>query len=1077
MKKTLSKLTTEFCLFSTNRIKLAVLLLVFSGLHFHATNSYGQASGTSVSGQVKDDQGGPLPGVNILEKGTANGSTSDADGNYKINVSNANATLVFTFIGFATQEIQLNGRAIVDVSLAADLKELTEVVVVGYGTQKKTSLIGSVSSVASKEIAVSATPSVEMAIQGRVPGVVVTNSGGPGDAPLVRIRGISSINYASNPFYVVDGIPQVGNFTIFDSKDIQSIEVLKDAASAAIYGSRAAAGVILVTTKKGSNDGKIHFDIDSYIGVQSAWKQLNLLNTDQYVQYGRTLETNAGSAIPIGLTDPQLNSPIYNGSTQTFAQTNTNWQKQVFQTAPIQQHQISVSGGNDKSKVYASIGYFRQDGIMVGTGFERFNARINSEHKIGKRLTFGQTLFAAYGNQKKEQQTGGRTQIQNMMRMTPYITVFNPNNVGGYNGPLGLDGTDPQNPVRSALQDLDRINNVRLLGTVYFNVNLMKWLTYRFNLGVDFNTQREYIYQPIYSEGFNGRNPASLNDNRQNYFAPVYTNQLTFDKAFGKHSINAVGVLEYQTFTTSNLQTQGTTTSRTVTELVGLSNQAINPNPNVLARSEAALISYVGRINYEYAGKYLLSGSFRRDGASTFAPGHKWGNFPSVGLGWRINEESFMKSIPTISELKLRASYGNVGNIVGLGSYPYQSVVQPGTAAVLGGATAGGSFYSSIGNTNYTWEQTAMTNVGVDLGLLENKVTFTAEYYYRNVTNLILGVQPAVSSGFSNATNTNIASMTNSGVDFQLGYRESTKELKWNVSGNIGFVSNQVTALNTPTATYEAGANGDYSSYNITNTMAGHPVQSFYGFQTNGIYQNTSEIIGSDNRPVGGAQNLPLNNDGTVNLTQYNDPAQIGNYTRPGDIRFVDVNKDGTIDAAHDRVFLGNVLPNFMYGLNFGANYRGWDFSLFFQGQQGNKIYNGTKVLGQGMLRLFNSTTDVMRAWTPTNTNTDVPRAVSGDPNNNARTSNRFIEDGSYLRLKNLTIGYSIPDAVLRSISNNSLTKLRVYFAAQNLFTITKYTGYDPEVGWRNNTQLTAGIDYGQFPQARTFMFGVQVGF
>jgi TonB-linked SusC/RagA family outer membrane protein len=908
-------------------------------------------------------------------------------------------------------------------------------------------LIGSISSVTAKDISAIAAPSVEQALQGRAPGVIVTNNGSPGEAPLVRIRGISSINFAGNPLYVVDGIPQVGSFTVFDSKDIQSMEILKDAASSAIYGSRAAAGVILITTKRGSNDGKIHVNIDSYVGVQNAWKQLSLLNTDQYVQYGRTLETNAGSAIPAGLTDPVLNSPIYNGSTQTFAQTNTNWQKEMFQSAAIQQHQISISGGNDKSKFYSSLGYFRQDGIMLGTGFERYNARINSEHKIGKRVTFGQTFLAAYGFQKKEQQAGGRTQIQNMIRMTPYITVLNPNNVGGYNGPTGADGTDPQNPVRAALQDLDQITTVRLLGSAYFNVEIMKWLTYRFNLGIDYTTTREYIYQPIYSEGFNGRNLATLNDNRSNNFQPVYTNQLTFDKTYGKHTITATGVLEYQTFTTTNLYTGGNSTSNTVKELVGLTNASINGNTNIPARSEAAIISNVARLNYEYAGKYLLSASIRRDGASSFAPGHKYGNFPSVGLGWRINEESFMKSIPTVSELKLRASYGTVGNIPGLTSYPYQSVVSPGTQAVLGGQLANGSFYNQLPNANYTWETTKMTSVGLDLGLLENKVTFTAEYYYRNTSNLVLGVNPPPSSGYSNPTNTNIATMNNSGVDIQLGYRETAKELKWNVSGNIGFVQNQVTALQTPTATFEAGGLQDYGAYNITNTQAGHPVQSFYGFKTNGIFQNAADA-GSSGQPGAAA----------------------------GDIRFVDTNKDGTVDA-NDRVYLGNVLPNFTYGLNFSANYKGWDFSAFLQGVQGNKIYNGVKVLEQGMLRLFNSGTDVMRAWTPTNTNTDVPRAISGDPNNNARTSNRFIEDGSYMRLKNLTIGYSVSEAALRSIAHNSITRLRVYFAAQNLFTITKYTGYDPEIGWRNNTQLTAGIDYGQFPQARTLMFGVQIGF
>ncbi len=1062
--------------------KKILLKILFSQLLIFAFVGYSHAktltgideknASLQISGRVTDDTGTPIPGVNVLEKGTTNGTVTDADGAYKLEVSDANSVIVFSFIGFVSKEIPVNGQTVVNATLETDITSLEEVVVVGYGTQKKTSLIGSVASVNSKEIVTSATPSIEMAIQGRVPGVIVTNNGSPGEAPLVRVRGISSINYASNPLYVVDGIPQVGNFTIFDSKDIESAEVLKDAASAAIYGSRASAGVILITTKKGSNDGKIHVNLDSYVGVQNAWKQLDLLNTNQYVQYGTALLTNAGSALPPAFSN--LNSPVYPGSSQTFAQTNTDWQKQMFQSASIQQHQLSITGGNEKSKFYSSVGYFKQDGIMLGTGFERYNARFNSEHKVGSRITIGQTFLAAYGFQKKEQQAGGRTQIQNMIRMTPYIPVYNPNNIGGYDGPTGADASDPQNPVRAALQDLDQITNVRLLGTLYVNVNIMKWLTYRFNFGVDYNNSREYIYQPIYSEGFNGRSPATIADNRTNYFAPVYTNQLTFEKSYGKHSITATGVMEYQTFTSSSLYAQGNTTSTTVRELIGLTNATINANNT--GRNEGAILSYVGRLNYEYAGKYLLSASIRRDGASAFAPGHKFGNFPSIGLGWRINEEPFMKGISSISELKLRGSYGSLGNIVGLTSYPYQAPVTPGTAAVFAGGTATGSFYNQLSNANFTWEKTDMTNIGVDLGLLGNKVTFSAEYYYRNTTNLILGVNPAVSAGFSNPVNTNIASMTNTGVDIQLGYRESAKELKWSVNGNIGFVSNQVTALETPKASYEAGSNADYGGFNITNTQVGHPVQSFFGWKTNGIFQNTSEIIGSDNKPVGGVQNLPLNPDGTVNMGLYNDPTKIGQYTRPGDIRFADTNKDGTIDA-NDRVYLGNVLPNFSYGLNLTANYKGWDFSAFLQGVQGNKIYNGTKVIEQGMLRLFNASTDVLRAWTPANTNTDVPRAVNGDPNNNSRTSDRFIEDGSYLRMKNFTIGYSLSDAILKSIANNSLTKLRVYFSAQNLFTITKYTGYDPEVGFRNSTQLTAGIDYGQFPQARTFMFGVQIGF
>lgn len=1044
MMKPLSKLSHVFWSLSVKRTKLKLLLLAFGSLYFIAINSYGQST-VSVSGRVKDDQGNAIPGVNVVEKGTANGAVSDAEGVYKINASSANATLVFTFIGFASQEVQVNGQTTIDVSLSPDFKELSEVVVVGYGTQKRSSLIGSIASVSSKEITALPVPSMEQALQGRVAGVVVTNNGAPGEAPLVRIRGINSINYASNPLYVVDGIVQVGNFQVFDNNDIESIEVLKDASATAIYGSRAAPGVLLITTKKGAKDGKVHVSVSSYTGVQSAWKKLSLLNTDQYVQYGTTLLTNAGQGLPA--TFSNMNSPIYAGTSQTYAQTNTDWQKEAFQNAGITQTNASISSNTEKSKFYGSVGYFNQDGIMVGTGYKRYNVRFNSEHKISNRITFGETLLVANGFQKKEPNAGGRTQVMNIIRMAPYITVLNPNNIGGYNGPTGADSQDAQNPVRAALQDLDQLSNTRILGTVYLDAKITNWLSYKINFGVDYNTSREYLYNPIYSEGFNGRNPASLSDSRTNYFSPIVTNQLTFEKTFDKHSINAVGVIEYQTWDAISGTGTGNAGSNAIKELNGLTNQTYIGN-----RYDAAIYSYIGRINYEYAGKYLLSASIRTDGASNFAPGHRYGTFPSIGLGWRISEENFIKNIPSISELKLRANYGKLGfnNIQSIGYYPYTAVINPNTSAVLGGATQLGAFYNVLGNKDLTWETTAMTNVGLDLGLFSNKITFTAEYYTRTTTNLILNVSPAASSGFPNPTIGNFGKMLNSGFDFQAAYRDDSRDLKWGVSGNIGFIHNEVKALNTPTAFLENGSNADFGGGNITRTEPGHAVQSFYGYKTNGLFQNAGEVTSGAAQP----------------------------NAAPGDIRFTDINKDGKIDQS-DRVYLGSFLPNFSYGLNFNATYKGFDLTMFFQGMQGNKIYNGTKVIEQGMLRLFNSSTDVLRAWTPTNTNTDVPRAVSGDPNNNARTSDRFIESGSYLRLKNISIGYSIPQELLSKLTKNSLDKFRVYASATNLLTFTKYTGYDPEVGIRQGqaSNLIQGIDYGQFPQARTFIVGIQLGF
>jgi len=992
-----------------------------------------------VEGTVTDDTGDPLPGVNIIEKGTSNGVVSDNVGAYKLEVTNENSVLVFSFIGFATKEVAVGSQSTINVTLSSDVFSLSEIVVTGYGTQKRSSLVGAVGSIQAKDIVISPVPSLEAAIQGRVAGVQVTNNGAPGATPIVRIRGINSINNASNPLYVVDGMIDVGNFNIFESKDIESVEVLKDASAAAIYGSRAAAGVILITTKKGSNDNNVHVSLDAYYGFQKAWKEQDLLNTDQYLSYGTALLTNAGAALPPQFS--QMNNPIYAGSSQTFAQTNTDWQKEMFQTAPISQTTATVSAGNDKSKFYGSIGYFDQQGIMKGSEFRRYTARFNSEHQIGKKIIFGQTLLLGTSDQLIEQQTGGRTMVQNMQRMTPYITVLNPNNVGGYNGDTAADGSDPQNPVRAANQDRTQLATQRFLGTLYLNYNILPYLTYKFNLGIDYSYAKQFTYNPIYNEGFNARNPASLNEQRSTYYSPIVTNQLTFDKTYKKHSFNVAGIIEYQTKKTDATTIQGNAPDNTITAIrPGLSNQSFTGNYN-----EFAIISYIGRLNYEFAGKYLLSASIRRDGASLWADAKKWGNFPSVGLGWRINEESFMKDFPAISELKLRGSYGEFGFIPSqIGYYPSQPIVSANTTAILG-SPALGSFYNALPNKDLTWEITSMSNIGLDLGLFNNKVSFSGEYFYRYTDNLILNVDPATSAGFSSGTPANVGRMRNSGTEFVVGYRESAKEFKWNASANFTFLTNEVEAMATPTGTLDAGANADFGGQNITRTEAGHPVQSFFGWQTNGLFQTDGEAA-----------------------------VQAG--AKAGDIRFADVNGDGVIDA-NDRVYLGSFLPTVSYGINLSANYKGWDFSAFFQGVSGNKIYNGVKVTNQGMLRLFNSSTDVLRAWTPDNTDTDVPRAVNGDPNGNARTSNRFLEDGSYFRLKNLTIGYSIQQETLSKLTGNRLTKFRVYFTGQNLITITNYTGYDPEIGARNSTALTQGIDYGQFPQARTIIFGLQASF
>ncbi|MCX6218104.1 TonB-dependent receptor [Spirosoma sp.] len=1001
-----------------------------------------------VSGTILDERGSPLVGVNVQIRGTTRGTASDARGAYRIDVPNGSSVLVFSYIGYRKREITVGNQSIINVSMEADAGALDEVVVVGYGTQKRSSLTGAVSTVTPKELTALPVPNVAAALQGRVPGVSVVNNGGPGAAPIVQIRGIGSISYASGPLYVIDGVP-TGDLNSFNTNDIESLEVLKDASSAAIYGSRASNGVILITTKKGGRDSKIRISLDSYVGTQSAWRKVDVLDRDQYVQYAKALTSNAGIPVPGRLND--LNQPVYAGATQTFAQTQTNWQNELFRNAPIAQHQISLSGGNSASRFFASGSYFKQDGIMRGTDFERGSLRLNSDHQVYKFLAIGQTLTAAYSNQRSEP-TADRSQLMHAIRMMPYWPTSDPTKVGGFSAPTALDGSDPENPLRALTMDMSRTKFLKAFATVYADIKLTSYLKYRFNYGVDLGFSNGSIFNPIYNDGYGQRASATVSQSRNTNISQVITNQLSFDKTFGKHNLSALAVAETQKVLGTGMNGSGNRPNNDLDVIQGVSNPAITST-----RSEINLISYVGRINYDYDGKYLLSASIRRDGSSLFAPGNKWGNFPSASVGWRINQENFMKGLANLSELKLRASYGRTG-FNGINNYSWQSLVQAdATAYPFGSANSLGSYFNALGNTELKWETTDMVNVGVDVGLFNNKITFTGEVYNRFTDGLILGVPIPNSIGYSAAPVANIGSMKNWGYEFQAGYNIAKGDFRGNVSANIGITRNRVLSLATPTASIYAGQNADYGGFDITKTEVGQPIQSFYGWQVDGIFQNQSEI-------------------NTANGIDGNDKTLYQDKAAPGDIRFKDINGDGKIDA-NDRTYLGSYLPKFNYGANFSGTYKNFDFTLYIQGVQGNKIYNGTKVVTQGMLRLFNAGTDVLNAWTPTNTNTNIPRAVSGDPNNNSRTSDRFIEDGSYLRLKNLTIGYSIPGTVLSSLTKGTVSKVRVYVSTQNLLTFTKYTGYDPEVGSRNGTLLRNGIDYAIYPQARTLMAGLQLTF
>ena len=1001
-----------------------------------------------ITGRITNEAGDPLVGVSVLVKGTSRGTTTNANGVFSIS-ADAGETLEFSIIGYKLSAVKIGESANINVQLAPEVSGLNEIVVVGYGTQKRTLVTGAVSSVNSKTLNELPSVSISQALQGRVAGLTVTNNGSPGTNPIVRIRGISSISFASDPLYVVDGFP-TGDLATIDTRDIESVDVLKDASAAAIYGSRATNGVVMVTTKKGRRDSKMRVNLDSYYGTQKITKRLDLLDTEGFKQYALAYR---GSQVP-RLIAPDINQPIYTGATQTYGQTNTDWQDAYFKTGFMTQHNVGLSGGNGISRFYASGGYTNQQGTAPSVAYKRYNFRINSDHVISKVFTFGENLYIAAGDQAYDNnETGSRTNLVNVIRMMPHIPVYDPTSIGGYRGvDATKDGGDPTNPVEdAALKNPGSRKTAKIFGTAYLEVGLTSWLKFRSTFGVDYANGLNYRFAPIFNDNGaiagSSATQATITNNRSISTVLLYTEQLSFDRTFGNHHLNVIAVYEQQGQKTKQENASGNQPSNELRTL----NNATNPSVQTLL-GENTLLSYLGRINYDFKGRYVLSAAVRRDGLSVWATGKKWATFPSGSIGWRIDQEDFMKGMTKISELKIRTGYGITGiNGVSLGNTVWQVPVYANSAYYPFGNSINGGPASSIqnlGNTSLNWEKTKQFNLGLDLGLFSNKFTLSAEYYQRKTDNLILSVPLPPSFGFINSNvPQNIGAMKNNGFEVQLGFNDRVGEFKWNASANMSFVTNQVTKLAEGVTNIEAGSDADYGGYNITNTAPGQSIQSYFGWQTEGIFQNAAEVTSHAKQTAG---------------------------TAPGDIKFKDINKDGVIDL-NDRVFLGSFIPKMTYAFTVGANYKNFDLSVFFQGVQGNKIYNATRVITEGMIRFFNAGTQVLNAWTPTNTNTSIPRAISSDPNQNARRSDRFLENGSYLRLKNVMLGYNLPDKSLQSLSKGVVKNLRIYVSAQNILTVTKYKGFDPEVGNRTpgSSQLTNGIDFAVYPQPKAFQVGI----
>lgn len=1019
-----------------------------------------------VTGTVVDAiSGEAIPGVNISIEGTTIGTVTDESGKYTLELPSENSVLIFSFVGYTSQKVVYSGQENISINLDADVKSLDEIVVVGYGVQKRSSVTGAISPISGKELRKITTSSVSSALQGQAAGVSVVNNGGPGTDPIVRIRGNGSITFAADPLYVIDGTPAT-SLGSFDSRDIESVEVLKDASSTAIYGSRAANGVVLITTKKGKKGEKVRINFESSYGVQNMPKKLDLLNTEQYLQYGTTLLTNGGTALPTRFG--AMNDPIYQGASTTYNDTNTDWQDELFQTATINDNSVSFSSGGEKSTYYGSVGYYKQKGIMVGTGYERYSVRFNSDHDLSKVFKFGQTLAVSYGDRDNENIVQGRPNMMHMIRMAPYMPNEIPEGAvvdggtktaGGYRAVASsIDGQDAFNPVVAQKLYTNNTTTTKVFGTMYLEVKIFDFLKFKTTAGLDYENLLLSINNPIFHDGFNTNPVVTIRRDHTENVTKMFSNQLTFDKKMGNHYLNVIAVQEQTPFKSRFISAGGNLATNAVKEINGMTNQNARGTLN-----ENTLVSYLGRINYDFKGRYMLSVSMRADGSSKFAKGEEWGYFPSASFGWRVTEEEFMKSIDQISDLKFRLGYGELGNNGGIGNYDSKAIIASNMDYVLNNAVAPAGYYNSIDNPALKWETSKMTNVGIDLGLFNNKFTLSADYFTKTTDNLILNVPYDRTIGYWSPYNANIGKMKNWGTEFQASAQINSGEFNSTLSANISFIKNEVEKLATAGGSIEAGNHQDYGGYNFTRTEEGHAIQSFYGWETDGLFKDLPEVTSSPKQVVGYT-------DGVIDYKK---------STAPGDIKFKDQNGDNVIDNA-DKVFLGSYLPKFSYGFSYGGSYKNLDFNLMFQGVYGNKIYNASRVVTEGMIRLFNAGTEVLNAWTPENPNTDIPRAIGGDPNSNARASDRFIEDGSYLRLKALTIGYSIPLKTLQSVSKGTISGLRIYVTGQNLLTFTKYKGLDPEIGTSSaiaNNSLTNGVDYGMMPQPRTILAGIQLNF
>ncbi|MCF4101766.1 TonB-dependent receptor [Gillisia sp. M10.2A] len=1029
--------------------------------------SFTAFSQTTVTGTVLDETG-PLMGVSVLVEGTTNGVVTDFDGNYSISNVSPNSVLIFSFVGYKTQEITVGNQSLINTTLELDVSSLDEIVVVGYGKMKRSDLTGSVVSVSSKSIEQSVPTTIDQVLQGRAAGVQIQqNSGAPGGSSSIRIRGISSLNGSNEPIFVIDGViidsgTGTGNQNALASinpSDIVSLDILKDASATAIYGSRAANGVIIITTKRGK-DGQATVTYDSYIGFQEIPTKLELLNLQEYA-----IHKNTRADLGIVQQDPNFIRPDLLGE-------GTDWQEAMFTRAKTQSHNLSVSGGNEKSTYAMGIGYLEQEGIAIGSSFERFNLRGVFDTQVKDFLKVGVNL--AFNNSKQKTTVSDQALIITALKQTPNVAVRNAD--GTFDGP-DTDEFVQNNPVGLASIRDNRNESAGIRANTFAEITFFEGLTFKTEYAIDYGFANVYTFNPSYTFG------AIKNDIREGSRTKAYSkyynfkNVLTYDRTFGIHSINAILGQEFQESNYENLYgyRSGYLTNGATDLNAGDATTARNSNFS----NKSAISSYFGRAFYSYDDKYLLTATLRYDGSSKFYKDNRWGWFPSAALAWKISNENFLKDNSTINNLKLRLGWGSVGN-QNVPNYAYTS-----TYAASATNWGTGLLAANTANQDLQWETTYSSNLGLDLNLFNNRVEFIADVYYKKTKNLLLQLPlPAyvgtTGIGSTSAPWVNIGSLENKGIELTLNtVNVDTKDFFWRSNFVFSANRNKVLALNTETGILNRTLQQGSDITIVTRTAVGQPIGQFYGYKVIGRFEEATDFY-------------YRNNNGEIVPTALPDGMSIGeNGVWIGDYIFEDINNDGVINE-QDRDYIGNPSPDFTFGIGNTFTYKGFDLSVLLSGSYGNEVVNYQRrflenprentnllktALGYAELGLINPDgPNDYRNVQIVGGDRYMPRiaASSAASTSNFRYSNRFIEDGSYLRIQNISLGYNLPRNFVEQFG---LLNFKIYTNLQNVHTFTKYSGFDPEIGSINQDALLTGIDNGRYPSPRIYTLGINVNF